>query len=305
MAGGRKLGLALSGGGARGLAHIGFLEVLDEAGFEVAAVSGTSMGAIVGAGYAIYSEAGILAEVFGKFLESELFSKARFDFLSEVQKKPEEDWNLIEWIGGKMKKIIFQGIMLTRSGLLSDRVFREIIEFFIPEVTFDQTRIPLACTALDLIDGRTVIFREGRIRTAVQASAALPGLTEPVGGGGHLYSDGGGVMVVPVEPLFEMGAEVVVAVDVDREMGHQETFGNVVEVVIRWAEAASARLKEKDLAQADLVVRPRVGEAHWSDFHQAQLFIEQGRQAARENLDRIGRLVSARKWWSLGRFFGA
>ena len=153
MAKRKKLGLALSGGGARGLAHVGFLEVLDEAGVEVAAISGTSIGAVIGAGYAIYSQGRILEEVFDRFLESELFHKARFDFLNEVQKKREEDRNLLDWLGGKMRKIIFQGIMLTRSGLLSDEIFQEIIEFFIPEVTFDQTKIPLACAALDLVDG--------------------------------------------------------------------------------------------------------------------------------------------------------
>ncbi len=299
----KRLGLALSGGGARGLAHIGFLQVLDEAGIRISALSGTSMGAIVGAGFAVYRQSRIMEEVFNKFLESDLFGKTRLNFLNEAQKKQEDDWHLLDWIGGKMKKIIFQGIMLTRSGLLSDDVYKEVIDFFIPEVNFDQTKIPFACVALDLINGRTVVFREGRVRLAVQASAALPGLTEPVDCEGHLYSDGGGVMIVPVEPLLEMGAQVIVAVDVDREVQLQESFGNVLEVIIRWADAASSRLKTKDLALADLVVRPEVGDSHWSDFQAAEKFIASGRKAARENLERIRRLVEPDPWWSLGRFF--
>ena len=112
-------------------------------------------------------------------------------------------------------------------------------------------------------------------------------------------------MVVPVAPLLRMGAEVVVAVDVDRGIPHQKSFGNVLEVVIRWAEAASARLKKKDLELADLVARPRVGSAHWSDFQDAGEFIEQGRRVARENLEEIQRLTSPQRWWSLGRLFKA
>ena len=100
-----------------------------------------------------------------------------------------------------------------------------------------------------------------------------------------------------------MGAQVVVAVDVDKAIEPQEYFGNVVEVVIRWAEAGSARLKEKDLALADLVVRPAVGRAHWSDFHAAEDFLEAGRRAARDNLEAIRKLIEPRPWWNLGRFF--
>ena len=299
----RKLGLALSGGGARGIAHIGFLQVLEQEGIEVSAVSGTSMGAIVGGGFAIYRESRILEDLYHKFLKTDLFHRASFDFLNQAQKKHENDQGWLDWLGGKMRRIIFQGIMLTRSGLLSDEVYKRIIDFFIPEVTFDQTGIPLACAALNLTEGRTVIFREGRVRPAVQASAALPGLTEPLHYQGRLYSDGGGVMVVPVEPLKDMGAQVIVAVDVDKPVKPQESFGNVLEVVIRWAEAGSARLKEKDLAQADLVIRPEVEKGHWSDFQAAEEFMEAGRRAARENLEAIQRLMEPRLWWNLGRFF--
>ena len=296
----RRLGLALGGGGARGLAHVGFLQVLSQAGIEVAAVSGTSIGAIVGAGYALYRDSRILQEVFEKFLKSDLFKEARFDFLTEIEAKQTDEAGLAVWLGGRMKRIIFQGMMLRRSGLLSDESYKRIINFFIPEVSFGQTKIPFACAALNLVDGRTRIFRQGSLPLAVQASAALPGLTEPVGCEGALYSDGGGVMVMPVEPLLEMGAEVVVAVDVDRPLEIKESYGNVVEVLIRWAEAASTRLKEKDLALTDLLVHPRVDDYRWADFNQGLEIIELGRRAARERLEEIKSLVRPR-WWRLGR----
>jgi len=297
----RRLGLALSGGGARGLAHVGVLQVLSQAGIEVTAISGTSSGAIIGAGYALYRDSRLLQKVFERFLESTLFKQARFDFLTGLDLKQTEETGLAVWLGGRLKRIIFQGMMLRRSGLLSEEVYKRIIDFFIPEVSFGQTKIPFACPALNLVDGRTRIFREGSLPLAVRASAALPGLTEPVRDGNALYSDGGGVMVLPAEPLLKMGAEVILAVDVDRPLELRESYGNVVEVLIRWAEAASTRLKEKDLTLTDLVVHPEAGGFHWADFARGPEIIEIGRQAARERLEEIESLVRPR-WWQMGWF---
>lgn len=299
MGGARKLGIALGGGGARGMAHIGFFQVLDEAGIEVSVVTGTSMGAIVGAGYAIHKSGRVLQDFFERFLESEVFNLAKFGFIKGANTKLPEKSGLTERLGGIFKRALFHGMMLTRPGLLSDDLYKQIIDFFIPEIDFSQTKLPFACAALDLASGQNVVFDSGSLRLAVRASAAIPGMTEPVYHENHIYCDGGATMNVPVEPLIKMGANPIIAIDVDRDVETLDSFGNVIEVIIRLADSASGRLKEKELAHADLVIAPEVGEIHWADYEAGVSFIECGRNAARDNLSAIKDLAG-RKWWKIG-----
>jgi len=295
----RRLGLALGGGGARGLAHVGFLQVLAEAGLEVACLSGTSMGALVGAGLALGFSAGSLEETYWRLAESDLFKRARLDLVQSLVEKPESD-NLYTRLSWLAKRYYAQGLMLTRNAVLDLDFFRELIAFFLPQTDFSQAKIPFACAALELTRGRTQVFTRGSLFDAVCASAALPGFVPPVPIEGRLYCDGGPVMIVPVTPLRDLGAEVTVAVDVDTPIEDQDEFRNLLEVIVRATEASSWLLKETQLEQADLVVRPEVSHCHWSDFKWAETCLQAGREAGLQRLPEIRDLI--RRRWRLGWF---
>jgi len=295
----RRLGLALGGGGARGLAHIGFLKVLAEAGLEVACLSGTSMGALVGAGCAVGLSADSMEETYWRLAESELFKRARLDLVQCLVEEPESD-NLYTRLNWLAKRYYVRGLMLTRNAVLDLDFFRELIAFFLPRADFSQVRIPFACAALELTRGRPQVFTRGSLFDAVCASAALPGFVPPVPIEGKLYCDGGPVMIVPVTPLKDMGAEVTVAVDVDTPIEDQDEFRNLLEVIIRAAEASTLLLKETQLEQADLVIRPEVSHCHWSDFRWAEKAFTAGREAGLQHLPEIRDLV--RRRWRLGWF---
>ena len=295
MAQSRRLGLALGGGGARGLAHVGVIQVLAQAGVEVGAVSGTSIGAVAGAGLAMGLGPQEMMRIFDRFLHSELYRTANLDRIKALTAKAEED-SLASRIGIFIRRSLIQGKIVTSGGLIEPRLFARIIDFLIPAADFSQTRIPFVCAALNLTTGRPRLFGEGPLRPAVRASTAVPGAVWPVEIDGQLYCDGGTVMMAPVRPLKAMGAEVVVAVDISREMERDWGCGGALDVVIRTADAAASELNRRQLAEAYLIIKPKVGAFHWTDFEAGKEIFDIGRQAAQARLAEIKELIR-RRWW--------
>ena len=292
----RSLGLALGAGGARGLAHVGVLEVLCREGIQVSALSGTSMGAIVGGAFAIHNDFTVIRNILNDFLASDLYRRPRFDQIKQASSRPEEE-SISSRLARVFNRFYFQGMVLARQGLFSREVFESIIDFFIPPLNFDQAQIPFCAVALDLRSGREAIFTSGDLRTAVKASAAMPGLVSPMIMGESVFCDGQQLMSVPVEPLLNREVEVIIAVDVDRPPETQDDFNNILEVVIRADECAAHRLKEIQIAQADQVIRPAVDNYHWSDFKYALDIVAAGKTAAEEALPRLKELIRPKKKW--------
>jgi NTE family protein len=290
----KRIGLALGGGGARGLAHIGVLRVLEGEGIPIDLIVGTSIGALVGGAYA----SGISADELGKKVDAYLNSS---EFQSSAMKAFEAAYTKGE--GGLTQKIhtylrncfyLIQAML--KPGILSNEEFQATINYFIPDIEIEETQIPFRAVATDLVNGEQIIFYKGPLRQAVMASCAVPGAFAPLKEGRRLLSDGGIICIVPSSVARQEGADIVISVAVDRGIGSEE-LQTVVDVYRRVSEIMGERLKDYELAEADVVILPEIGDLHWSNFSQAMNLIDEGEKATREKLDEIRHSIPAIKKW--------
>ena len=158
-----------------------------------------------------------------------------------------------------------------------------------------QTQIPLAVIALDLKSTKEVILREGSLRKAVSASCAVPGIFPPIKMGAWELVDGGWIDRVPIRPAREMGADLVIAVNVAEELAEGEDFATGLGIFLRAYNIAYCALSEYHLREADLVISPDVSGVHWSDFGHFEECIRIGEEATREKLGDLRRLIRMKK----------
>lgn len=287
-----KVGLALSSGGAKGLAHIGVIQVLEENGISVHAVAGSSMGAYVAAVWA-YGHDGVSMEKFAREVEG------RWGFLH-----------------------LLDPVLLPRCGFLRGEKTRLRLKQAIGEAHFADLTRPLRVVATNLRTLERVILSEGEVALAVQASAAIPGVCAPVRIGEELLFDGGVVDPLPVDVAREMGVDCVIAVNViptpsymrcrvefqqeqmalrHARLGRlMRTFRhtrasfaglNVFDIMHRTMLGGQMRLAEYSGRHADLILRPLSLDGRWHDFHHPAKYIALGRRTAEEHLDEIKALV--------------
>jgi len=268
----KKVGLALSGGGARGLAHIGVLKILEKNRIPIDFISGTSMGAFVGA---IYS-----AEPNAKKLEK--------DFLDKPWKNA-FDYNLFP-----------------SQGLIKGDKIERWLEKQIDDIEFKDLRIPLFVTAFDLKSKREIIFNKGNVAEAVRASISLPGIFVPVENKGRLLVDGGVVDPIPSEVLTKAGADIVIVVNVnsihdkDPIMGEIATKkrdsknnSNILKTFTSSIQREGAILAEYDLVnkKIDLIVNVYIEEIGTLEFDKINSAIRAGELAAKKSIGEIKKLV--------------
>lgn len=273
-----RIGLALSGGGVRGLAHIGLLKVLEEAHVPIHCLAGTSMGGLLAAAWAVGRSA--------QELEQEALRLSRLR-------------NLIPLADPAP----------SQGGLFAGQKVADYLADLLGDVTFEQTRIPVAVIAADLNRGETVVLREGLLRDAVRATIALPGLLAPVKRGDQLLVDGGLLLNLPAQVTRQMGADLVIAVDIATDLESLEAFlgglrrrflpGALIEVVaILWRSllVMMHQVEQRSLQEAapDLIVRPPIppGVTTLSGLSLASEVIAAGEQAAREMLPRLKAMLS-------------
>jgi NTE family protein len=255
-----RVGLALSGGAARGAAHVGVLKVLLAHGVRVDCVAGTSAGALVGGAFA----AGFSVE------ELERFAL-------------------------RMRWRNFGRMTLSRLGVQSNARMEEYIRAEFPVKRFEELRIPFAAVATDLDTGRAVVLRdEGDLAFAIRASCAVPGWYVPVmDARGRQLVDGGLVSIVPVAAARSLGADVVIAVDVNHEGAKflgapRSAIGVIIQSMMHVQRRASAH----ELRGADVEVLPKVGHIRWDEMARAAELIAAGEAAAREALPQIDALLA-------------
>jgi NTE family protein len=288
----KRVGLALGGGGARGLAHIGVLRVLEKEGIPIDLIAGTSIGALVGGAYASGSSSDELQKKAEEYLNSHEFRSSTIRAFEAAHAKGEV--GLAQKIETYLRNHFYLIQAMFRPGILSNEDFQVTIDYFIPDIEIEETRIPFRAVATDLVSGEEITFSEGSLRQAVMASCAVPGAITPLKEGERLLSDGGIICRVPCSVARQEGADIVIAVVVDRGIGSEE-LRNVVDVYLRVSEIMGERLKQYELADADVVILPEVGESHWSSFSQAMNLVDEGEKAAREKLDDIRRHIRGLK----------
>jgi NTE family protein len=295
----KRIGLALGGGGARGLAHIGVLRVLENEGIPIDLIVGSSIGALVGGTYAGGSSSDELQKKVNEYINSTQFQSSAIKAFEASHAKGES--SLTQKVQTYLRNHFYLIQAMFKPGILSNEDFRSTIDYFVPDIQIEETRIPFRAVATDLVSGEQVTFSKGSLRQAVMASCAVPGAIAPLKEGQRLLSDGGIICSIPSSVARQEGADIVIAVAVDRGIPSDE-LRNVVDVYLRVSEIMGEKLKQYELADADVVILPEVGDLHWSSFSQAMNLIGEGEKAAREKLNDIRHAVpGVKKWFRFNR----
>lgn len=253
-----RIGLALGGGAARGFAHIGVIQVLEEHGIGVDLVAGTSAGSLVAALYASGKN--------GKEMQA----------LAEGM----DEGAITDWA--------FPGRGLIRGEALA-RYVRERTG----NKTIEQMSLPLGILATDLADGSGVLFRSGDTGTAVRASSAVPAVFQPVKIGGREFVDGGLVAPVPVRQARQMGAELVIAVDISSPP-EDKPLGDAMRMLLQTFAIMSRSINSYELREADVVMRPQLAGIGSADFSARRRSIQAGREAALALLPTLRQRIAAK-----------
>ncbi|MCI0652095.1 MAG: patatin-like phospholipase family protein [Planctomycetes bacterium] len=282
-----KVAVVLGGGGSRGLAHLGVLQVLEEESIPIHGLIGTSVGAIVGAAYALEPDASRLITRTLRYLRSERFRSDEFRRMMFGANNNAQQNFAYAILRGIRKSLSFASLIRRPSILSGDRL-RETIEEFVKDCDFSETRIPFAVPAIDLRPPREVLIKSGSLRTAVVASCSLPGFFPPVEMDGMLLADVGVMGSVPVEPARELvpGA-LVIAVDLSNELQPVEQIERGWDSILRVENIAARKLSKLELAKADVVIHPTVGNKYWADFSELQRMVDSGRVATRAAIEDI------------------
>ena len=255
-----KIGLALGGGAARGFAHVGVIQVLEENGIRPALVTGTSAGSLVAAIYASGKSGGQLQRV------AETMEEAAI-----------ADWTLPIFSRGMLR-----GEALAR--YVNAQVGSRLIE---------DMPLPLGIVATDLNTGKDVVFQRGDTGTAVRASSAVPAVFQPVKISGREYVDGGLVSPVPVGAARKMGADFIIAVDISSPPEGSLT-GGTLEILLQTFAIMGKSINTFELRDADVVVRPALQGIASSDFSARKRSIEAGRQAMLRAIPELKAALAAR-----------
>ena len=292
---GKRLGLALGGGGARGLAHIGVLKVFEREHIPVDVIVGTSMGALVGGAYAAGTGADELERKAYEFLGTAAFQNSAITAIESSHTKDGKRFS--RRIQEYLKNRFYVVQAMFRPGILSSEEFSAMINYFIPDISVSDTRVPFRAVATDLVSGEQVTFSSGSLRQAVLASSAVPGAVEPLREGARLFSDGGIICLIPSTVARKEGADMVVAVAVDHDICSEKEFRSAMSIYQRVSDIMAAQLRHYELVEADVVIQPEVGDVHWTDFSQARNMVEAGESAAELCLPRIRAMTPGKKRW--------
>jgi NTE family protein len=246
-----KIGLALGGGAARGFAHIGVIKVLEAQGINPEIIVGTSAGAVVGALYAAGNSGFDLQKLAIKLDETKI-----------------SDWSMPD------------------RGVLKGESLQQFVNDAVGQRPIEALKKRFAVVATDLHSGESILFRTGNTGMAVRASATVPGVFRPVSINGHEYVDGGLSSLVPVRSARQLGADVVIAVDISARPNNQPVRGTL-DILLQTFTIMGQNLARYELREADIVIRPQVSGVGATDFQARHDAILEGERAAQAALPQI------------------
>ncbi|MEI6618362.1 MAG: patatin-like phospholipase family protein [Betaproteobacteria bacterium] len=255
-----RIGLALGGGAARGFAHVGVIQVLEEAGIRPNLVSGTSAGSLVAALYAS-----------GK-------TGAQLQTIAETM----EEATIADWT-----------LQVFTRGALRGEALAKYVNTQVGQKPIEALPMPLGIVATDLNSGNDIVFQRGDTGTAVRASSAVPAIFQPVKIGSHEYVDGGLVSPVPVRAARKMGADLVIAVDISSPPESASAAGTI-DILLQTFTIMGKSINSLELLSADVVVRPQLQGISSADFGARKRSIEAGRQAMQAALPQLRAAIEAK-----------
>lgn len=243
-----RIGLALGGGAARGFAHIGVIKVLEAQGIVPDVVVGTSAGSVVGAMYAAGNNGFALQKM-----------------ALEMDEATISDWSL--------------PFFSKSSGVLKGEALQSYVNRMVNQTAIEKLKKPFGAVATDLNTGLPILFQRGNTGLAVRASSAVPGVFQPVKINDRFYVDGGLVSPVPVRFAREMGADIVIAVNISSSPEAQNSASSL-EVLMQTFTIMGQSLNQFELKSADVVIKPELASMKGNDFNGRNLAILAGERAA-------------------------
>jgi NTE family protein len=277
-----KWALVLMGGGARGLAHIGVLDVLQKKGWTPDIIVGTSMGAIIGGIFAAGISPLKLRDMAKDLNLDNFIDRPNLPFLP---KKPDSiiDFILLD---------AFKTRLLRKVGPESEDKLEEYFKSVVGEADIEDLPLKFACNAVDLVSGKEIVFVRGKLYKALRATMSLPIVFEPLRMDDMILVDGGVLNNVPVEIARDLGAERTVLVDVHRPLKKIATkeIRNTFQLIQRMVETMTANMTEEKIKAADLIIRIEL-DVDIFDFSNPGEVIEAGELAANKNLDPLKKWI--------------
>ena len=250
-----KIGLALGSGGARGFAHLGVIKALTEAGIPIDLIAGSSMGALV-------------ASFYGAGIDMERLYKLSTAF----------------------KRKYFLDFTVPKMGFISGKKVKEFIKVFTHGKNIEDLSIPIGIVATDLLTGEKVVFQTGSVADAVRASISIPGIFVPEKNNGRILVDGGVSDRVPVSVAKEMGADIVIAVDVSRVKRNAE-ITSIYDVIMQSIDIMQAEIINNREIAASVMIRPPVEIYSSRAFTNIEEIINHGEEEAKKHLTQIKTVI--------------
>ncbi len=277
-----KIGLALGGGGARGLAHIGVLRVLEENNIPLYQISGTSIGAIIGGLYAKFKNIDKVESFIYDLVESPVFKNLNLDAF-DPETETTGYWK--EIVNSAQRNLSFLR-MWRYPSVINDSIVNGIFKKY-PDDPIESLPIKFAAVATDLISGRETVIVEGSLKQAVIASSSIPGIFPPVKKSKSMLVDGGIINLVPVYVSRGQGSEYIIAVDVTKSLDSIEPLTNGLNIIDRSQTILAFKLSRELLAGADLVIRPSSRRFSWASVRHMPEIIESGKRTAEAALPKL------------------
>ena len=287
-----KIGLVLSGGGSRGIAHIGVLRVLEDLGIEPDYITGTSMGAIIGGLYAI----GYRSEELEEIMENQNWPSLLMDemLLSDVSYEEKE---FIERYIGELPIVDYR-IKLPTGIVAGQRVAKFLSDLTISAQqinNFDELHTPFRCIATDLETGDAVVLKEGTIAEAMRISMSIPSAFNPVEKDGKILIDGGIARNLPVQDAIDMGADIVIAVDVSSKLYEKKQLNSLVKVMEQSVNFRGIERSREQQKLCDILILPDVSDTSIRDFSDTSGLVKKGNAAAKEHLEILQAIATEQK----------
>lgn len=279
-----KIGLVLSGGGAKGFAHIGVLKVLEEAGVKIDYIGGTSMGAVVG---------GLYASGYNAVQIDSIFKATDFDaLLSDYI--PRSSKNFYEKRNDEMYAVVLPfkklkvGIPTSLSkGLYNFNLLNKLTHNVRHVRDFSQLPTPFFCVATDIESGQEVILNKGYLPKAMLASGAFPTLFSPVEIDGKLLVDGGVSNNFPVEEIKRMGADVIIGVDVQDDLKDRKSLKDATRILVQITNLQMIEKMQQKVTLTDIYIKPDIKDYGVISFDEGPEIVKKGEEAARAHIDQI------------------
>ncbi|MGP8088680.1 MAG: patatin-like phospholipase family protein [Syntrophobacteraceae bacterium] len=291
--------LALSGGSARALSHLGVIQEIERRNLKFDLIVGTSMGAVIGGMYACFGDSTRVIERLKNLFESELFLKT-----SSIAVDEDLVFTGLHGFINRFMWLFRQGVFYTRTmfkmELVAYDLYDGLLSMLIPEVLIEDLPVRFAAVAMDLATGEEIVLTKGSLRRAVAASSSIPGVFPAIRINERMLVDGGWTDNVPAVPAIVLGAHFVLAVDVTLDIaGIQAYPKSAMGTLLRCDEISRILLNRHRSSAADVLMVPEIGHMFWADFRSLDHCLDAGRKVFEQNASTVYHKMLLRRFRTL------